>query len=176
MCGSARLCVLRRVFFFRFACGVGAATTHPHPHATHPQQGAHYTEALRAARPASTRPVPGCTASASLHSLADVPRVGGENEDEWDYVFLSPVWPSVSKPGHAGTLPPPPAIAADLAARPPAVPVLALGGLTPVTARDVASLGCAGAAVLGCVWEAADPLAVWAEVVAALDAGHAEQQ
>jgi hypothetical protein len=153
------------------------------PNLSRKTQGAHYTETLRSAhRPGTpTRPYPGCTASASLHALADVPRRAGGGgcgtaAADWDYCFLSPVWPSVSKPGHAGGLPPPQAIAADLAASPPAVPVLALGGLTPATARRVAGLGCAGAAVIGSVWEAGDRVAAWAAFVSGLDAGLEEEE
>jgi thiamine-phosphate pyrophosphorylase len=143
------------------------------------RQGIHYTETLRAAGPVIA-PLPGCTISASLHALADVPRGdgGGGSGDAtpaWTYAFLSPVWPSVSKPGHggpgSGCALTPPLIAADLAARPPSVPVVALGGLTLATAPEVAGLGCAGGAALGAVWEAPDRQAAWAAIVAGLDAG-----
>jgi len=145
-------------------------------------QGVHYTETLRAAGPV-TRP-PGTTSlSASLHSLNAVPRVGGEEGEDveggnsasppWSYVFLSPVWPSVSKGAtHApGPDLSPALIAASLADRPPAVPVIALGGLTPATARLVSDLGFAGAAALGSVWGDPDPPSAWAAFVAGLEEG-----
>lgn len=113
--------------------------------------------------------------SASLHSLEDVPRAGGETSISfpWTYAFLSPVWPSVSKGGdHA----PGPdlsrdRIAASLGAYPPSVPVVALGGLTPDRARQVKALGCSGGAAIGCVWGAADPVAAWGAFVEGLDDG-----
>lgn len=160
---------------------------HPRPR----RQGIHYTETLRAASPPTRREVDGpLTLSASLHRLEDVPRLrregGGEGEGggeaavppaaplPYKYVFLSPVWASVSKAGYGpGAAFTPASLAADLRARPPAVPVIALGGLTPATARQVRGLGCAGAAVLGCVWEAPDPAAGWAAFVGGLDAGWA---
>ncbi len=101
-----------------------------------------------------------------------MPRGGGDLTFPWAYAFLSPVWPSVSKAGHApGPDLGPALIAASFAAHPPAVPVVALGGLTPDSARAVRGLGCAGGAAIGCVWGAADPVAAWGAFVEGLDAG-----
>ena len=105
-----------------------------------------------------------------------MPRVGGGSDGDrafpWSYAFLSPVWPSVSKPGHApGPDLSPAAVAASFGASPPALPVVVLGGLTPARAAHVRGLGCAGGAAIGCVWEAADPVAAWGAFVAGLDAG-----
>jgi len=119
--------------------------------------------------------------SASLHSLDAVPRLGetGREGDAspppYSYVFLSPIWPSVSKgaahaPGPDLSLD---LVAAEFAVRPPALPVVALGGLTPDTARLVSGLGFSGGAALGAVWDAPNPAAAWAAFVAGLDAGEA---
>ena len=71
-----------------------------------------------------------------------------------DYVTFSPVFPSLSKRGHgdgqglmalgelAGTL---------------ALPVVALGGVTPDNARPCVEAGAAGLAVVGAVMAAVDP-------------------
>ena len=146
----------------------------------HFHQGVHFTETLRAAAgPTITLP-PGTTSlSASLHSLADVPRVSdakGEGKPIpplWSYVFLAPVWPSVSKGAtHApGPDLSPELIAASFAESPPAVPIVALGGLTPANAGFVRSLGFSGAAALGSVWGDPDPAGAWAAFVEGLEDG-----
>lgn len=108
-------------------------------------QGVHFTEAARAAAP-PTRP-PGLTASASLHTLADV---AAASRDVYDYVLLSPVFDSISKVGYTAAPFSPTDVSATLAAAD--VPVLALGGVSSITARQAVRLGFAGAALLGSVW------------------------
>lgn len=83
---------------------------------------------------------------------------------ELDYVFLSPIYSSISKPGHGGegaaaTFPDADALASALAGS--RYPVLALGGVTPDRFSELAELGFAGAALLGSIWAADDPLAAW---------------
>lgn len=48
--------------------------------------------------------------------------------------------------------------------------MLALGGVTGDRLAQIAELGFAGAAVLGCVWEAEDPVAELARLQAACNA------
>ncbi|MGC1211056.1 MAG: thiamine phosphate synthase, partial [Micromonospora sp.] len=79
-----------------------------------------------------------------------------------DYVTLSPVFPTPSKPGYG-----PPLGVDGLAGlvRLIPVPVLALGGIsTPAQVTAALRAGAAGVAVLGAVMRAGDP----AEAVAAL--------
>ena len=92
--------------------------------------------------------MPGLTSSASLHSLEDVARVDAAC---FDYVFLSPIFDSISKAAHPAASFDSAALAATLAAC--SVPVLALGGVAPATAARARALGFRGAALLGCVWE-----------------------
>jgi thiamine-phosphate pyrophosphorylase len=85
-----------------------------------------------------------------------------------DYVTVSPVFATSSKPGYG----PPLALdgLADLAMRSP-VPVLALGGVDPTNAADCLAAGATGVAVMGGVMAAHDPEAAVRDLLAALDAG-----
>jgi thiamine-phosphate diphosphorylase len=89
----------------------------------------------------------------SCHHAAELHRLTTE-----DYVTVSPVFPSTSKPGYG----PPLRLAglADLCRR-TSRPVLALGGVeTPERATACVAAGAAGVAVMGAVMRAADPAAV----------------
>ena len=91
----------------------------------------------------------------SCHDAAELSRLSTE-----DYVTLSPVFPSRSKPGYA-----PLGMAAfgELCQR-AGRPVLALGGIeTPERVAACAAAGAAGVAVMGAVMRAADPARVVAE-------------
>jgi thiamine-phosphate pyrophosphorylase len=96
--------------------------------------------------------------SRSCHDLATARQALGR----YDSVFLSPVFSSLSKPGHRprGDLSHA-QIAAWLAGRTVAerrTSVLALGGLTAETAPAALALGFDGVAVLGAIWQATDPV------------------
>lgn len=108
--------------------------------------------------------------SRSCHALTTLRTVFGR----YDSVFLGPIFPSLSKPGHG------PCdgfsleeIAVLLAQRTPAerrTAVLALGGITAERLPTLRALGFDGAAVLGAVWQAADPVAAFSELRATLHA------
>ena len=84
-------------------------------------------------------------------SCHGVPRLSTE-----DYVTLSPIYPTATKPGYGPALGP--ARAASFAG---GVPWLALGGVhSPRRAAACAAAGATGIAVLGAVMRAADPEAV----------------
>jgi thiamine-phosphate pyrophosphorylase len=94
----------------------------------------------------------GLRRSSSWHAL-------DEPHDAVDYGFMSPIWPSTSKPGYG-----PAWSTAELTA---AIPrwtacVVALGGVTPERCAVTRDMGFAGAAVLGWLWSSFAP----AEVVA----------
>jgi len=92
----------------------------------------------------------------SCHGTAELDRLSTE-----DYVTLSPVFASRSKPGYGPRLLP---YLGELVRRTP-VPVLALGGVeTPRRAAACMAADAAGVAVMGAVMRAADP----ARVAAAL--------
>ncbi len=78
--------------------------------------------------------------SRSLHSVEEI---AGVKED---YVFLSPVFPSISKPGYGGSL--------NLEELKVVVnrKVIALGGITEERLPIVERIGFGGAAMLGAVW------------------------
>lgn len=119
--------------------------------------GVHFTASARAAGLHLARPASG-TISTSLHSLAEVRAVGAA----FDYVFLSPIFNSISKAGYTSAFEPP-EVAATLQAVPEAC-VLALGGIQAGTLPLARQAGFAGAAVLGAVWEAPDPVAAFREL------------
>ncbi|MEU8077481.1 thiamine phosphate synthase [Catellatospora citrea] len=98
----------------------------------------------------------------SCHDEAELGRLSTE-----DYVTLSPVFPSRSKPGYGPPLEPAGLRRlAALAGR----PVLALGGVeTPEQAAACRDAGAAGVAVMGAVMRAADPAQAYTRLRAAWD-------
>jgi thiamine-phosphate pyrophosphorylase len=100
-------------------------------------------------------------ASRSCHDVGTVRGALGR----YDAVFIGPVFASLSKPGYGPMLPQ----ARDelrnlLAARTTAqqsTEVVALGGVTTRTLADCHALGFDGAALLGAVWDAPDPVAAF---------------
>ncbi|MFC3501364.1 thiamine phosphate synthase [Micromonospora krabiensis] len=86
----------------------------------------------------------------SCHDATELARLSTE-----DYVTLSPVFPTRTKPGYGPPLTPG-GLAELIEASP--VPVLALGGIaTPDQVRRCVEAGAAGVAVLGAVMRAGDP-------------------
>ncbi len=128
--------------------------------------GLHLTEKMRRAATRRPRLLPGQTLSTSFHSLAEIART----RRRYDYVFLSPVFDSISKAGYASNFDMGDlqrffrAQAAQPGARPP---VLALGGIAAPNIGLVRQAGFAGAAVLGAVWGSLDPVAAWQRVAQA---------
>ncbi|MBJ6145802.1 thiamine phosphate synthase [Siccationidurans sp. BT559] len=128
--------------------------------------GLHLTERARAAARRRPALLPGQTLSTSFHSLAEINRT----RRRYDYVFLSPIFDSISKEGYASKFD-----LGDLqrsfrvqATRPGHwPPVLALGGIEAQIVGQVRQVGFAGAAVLGAVWQSPDPVAAWRQVVQA---------
>ncbi len=80
------------------------------------------------------------------------------------YATLSPIFASASKPGYG------PPLGTGAFAGPP-LPVFALGGVSADNARECASAGAAGVAVMGAIMRAPDPTAVAAELNAQLPTG-----
>ena len=97
---------------------------------------------------------PGRWVGVSTHNLEEALRAVEEGAD---YITLSPIFPSVSKPGYG------PALGVEtlrMVARAVSIPVVALGGITPENARACREAGAAGIAVLGSVMTAEDPGAI----------------
>ncbi len=97
----------------------------------------------------------------SAHDEPDAAAATAAVDAGADYVTLSPIFPSISKPGYGPAL----GLAAirEASAR---VPVLALGGVTHETVAECLDAGATGVAVMGAVMGAADPGAAMAALVA----------
>ncbi|WP_407520541.1 thiamine phosphate synthase [Methylobacterium oryzisoli] len=123
--------------------------------------GAHLGEAAAVAS-ARTRLGAGALIGVSAHSLPDV---AAAREAGADYVTLSPIFTTASKPGYG------PALGLDgvRAAVPLGVPVMALGGIEPGTARACLEAGAAGVAVMGGLMRAASPDEAARDLLDALD-------
>jgi thiamine-phosphate pyrophosphorylase len=85
----------------------------------------------------------------SCHSIADIKAAAGV-----DYVTLSPVFGSASKPGYGPALGPAGLASAAGASR---TPILALGGVTLSTLPLLKGTGISGVAIMGAAMTAPDP-------------------
>jgi len=123
------------------------------------QDGPHEALHLSAAEPLpALRPA---LLGRSCHSAAEVRAAAAEG---CDWVTVSPVYLTASKPGYGPALGP-----SGLAALVPgAPPAYALGGLDPDRARACVDVGAHGVAVLGAVMRAEHPDAVVRALLAAL--------
>lgn len=106
---------------------------------------------------------PGLVVGRSCHDGAELWDAAGLG---LDYVTLSPVFPTASKPGYGPALGP--RMAGLVRDTPRCPPVYALGGVTPERAVECRAAGAYGIAVMGAVMRAADPAAVAAEFVRCL--------
>jgi len=97
--------------------------------------------------PARARLGPHALIGVSAHDAADVAAAAASGAD---YATLSPIFPTASKPGYGPAL----GVAALGGAARHALPVLALGGITPVHADECLRAGAAGIAVMGEVMRA----------------------
>lgn len=110
--------------------------------------------------------------SASMHSFAEL----DECPTMVTKVFLSPIFDSISKHGYQSAF-----TAADLrsglalqkAKRGESLKVYALGGVASDNLELIALYGFAGAAVLGSVWNAPDPVGSCVELLQCAEVAHA---
>ena len=119
--------------------------------------GLHLTAAARAATVCRPALLPGQSLSTSFHALAEI----SQHRRRYDYVFLSPIFDSLSKPGYGSAfeLPELRAFFQRRAVRPGyQPPVLALGGIEAQNLALVQATDFAGAAVLGTLWQSPDPV------------------
>jgi thiamine-phosphate pyrophosphorylase len=124
--------------------------------------GAHLTAASRAAG-TIPRLRAGQTLSTSFHSLAEI----RQHRRRYDYVFLSPVFDSISKDNYGAAFDLIEVAAALRGLREPATfapRVLALGGVDAARLAAVRQVGFAGAALLGAIWQSPDPVAAFRRV------------
>ena len=128
--------------------------------------GLHLTGQQRAATGRRPLLLPGQSLSTSFHSLAEI----SQHRRRYDYVFLSPIFDSISKPGYGSgfALPQLRAFFQRRAAQAGYhAPVLALGGIGAQNVQLVQQAGFAGAAVLGSLWQSPDPVAALVQLRAA---------
>lgn len=120
---------------------------------------------LRAGEPV---PASGIVFGRSCHSSAEVLAAAADGAT---YVTLSPFSLTTSKPGYGPALP----LKEYAEAATAAIPVYALGGITPDNVAAAIAAGAYGVAVMGDVMRADDPAAVVSElleVLASVVAGH----
>lgn len=116
---------------------------------------------------ASRDPAPDTDGLLLGRSCHDAVEVAGAVADGVDYVTVSPVAATPSKPGYGPALGTQ-GVAAQAAAAAP-VPVLALGGVTPANTLEMLHAGAHGVAVMGAVMGAVDPARVVAEFLDLMD-------
>jgi len=112
--------------------------------------GIHLPQGMSAAR---IRSIVGDTKiiGVSTHSLQEAQSAVAEGAD---YITLSPIFPTSSRPGYG------PALGLEilsLMAQSVPIPVVALGGVTPWNALDCLRAGAASIAVMGTVMRSSDP-------------------
>lgn len=125
--------------------------------------GLHLTAAARNRLRSRPQLCPGQTLSTAFHTLVEI----RQHRRKYDYVFLSPVFDSISKTGYAANpeLSTLDEVLRQRRQRGGYVPhVLALGGITADKLARVQQAGFAGAAVLGAIWQSPDPMAAFREL------------
>lgn len=96
----------------------------------------------------------GNTISTSVHDITTFNAL----EKEWEYAFISPFFPSISKKGYGVDS----TVMKSLNQRNnPDVKLIALGGIDSNRIQEVLDLGVNGVALLGAVWESDEPLSVF---------------
>lgn len=96
----------------------------------------------------------GNTISTSVHEITTYNTL----EKEWEYAFISPFFPSISKKGYGIDSTVKEALRGK---NNPEVKLVALGGIDDSRIREVFELGVDGAALLGAIWESDEPLNVF---------------
>lgn len=92
--------------------------------------------------------------STSVHDIETF----NELNEEWEYAFISPVFPSISKKGYGENS----NILDDIKKRDnPSVKLIALGGINEKNINEVFESEADGVALLGAIWESDEPLNVF---------------
>jgi thiamine-phosphate pyrophosphorylase len=98
--------------------------------------------------------------SRAVHDVATL----RESLGRYDRLLVSPVFPSISKPGHAPDVRLDRDALRSALALPRRTEVIALGGIDGSRISGCRELGFDGVAVLGAIWQAADPLRAFHEL------------
>lgn len=87
--------------------------------------------------------------SFSIHQINELDHL----PKSFDYAFISPLFPSISKPGYYNT-----ALSADLktVSTLNKTKLIGLGGILPNHLKSIAQIGLNGAAILGSIWQSKD--------------------
>lgn len=111
-------------------------------------KGIHLPEKLRETATNSQ----GRIISTSYHNPEDIK----SESNCFEYAFLSPIFPSISKQGYQSSL----NIQQikSFLAHPVPFPIIALGGITGSNIMQVHNMGFSGAACLGYIWESRNPV------------------
>lgn len=112
---------------------------------------------------AKSNPIGYSMRSRAVHDLA-VLRV---SLDSYDRLLVSPIFPSFSKPGYGTSARFSETELRAALALPRRAEVIALGGIDAARIPTCRDLGFDGVAVLGAVWQAADPVVAFQELAAA---------
>jgi thiamine-phosphate pyrophosphorylase len=89
--------------------------------------------------------------STSVHGIEEFNTLG----NFWDYAFLSPIFPSISKAGYGVVS----AVSKQLKFRTNySTKLIGLGGITPQNMQEVLAKGADGVALLGAIWQSENPL------------------
>jgi thiamine-phosphate pyrophosphorylase len=117
----------------------------------------HYTEARRKSSNGGEWEAlkkNGCHLSTSIHQLEDADKVSGG----FDYVFLGPVFNSISKQGYTST------ISKDRKLPVTTTKLIAIGGIKENNIQNALQIGFKGVALLGTIWQSNDPVNSFQEI------------
>lgn len=94
--------------------------------------------------------------STSVHDIETF----NELNEEWNYAFISPVFPSISKKGYGKDS----TVLDDIKNRNnPKVRLIALGGINEKNIHEVFDSEADGVALLGAIWESEEPIKVFSK-------------
>jgi thiamine-phosphate pyrophosphorylase len=99
------------------------------------------------------------TVSTGFHTLADLK----QHNKRYDYVFLSPVFESISKVGYSGTFN---EDSLRETLNKTSYKVIAMGGVTEDKIERAMDMGFAGVALLGSIWKSKEPVEIFKQIQA----------
>ncbi len=120
-------------------------------------KGIHLNEISRKSGEADSHDYTSKIISSSFHDLSELKQC----EDNYEYVFYSPVFKSISKPDYS-----PCTELNRIANQLKNIErnVVALGGISPLNIKEVCGLGFYGVATLGYIWQSSNPVGAFKEM------------
>ncbi len=156
---TERLVVLKKLVAVGAACGATITVHDDIDAAREAGAGGVHLPAGAAIEQARARLGAKALIGQSAHDMGEIARAA---EAGADYVTLSPIFLSASKPGYG------PALGIDVFRLPAPLPIIALGGIDPTNARACLDAGAAGVATMGGAMSARDPMVYAAALLAAM--------